>query len=241
MPTTMTLQHAAERLGISQQAAYDMLRAGRLTNVNPGRTALVSSAEVARVQLERRQAALRRIGDEVAFAVRVREIIWPAHRPVVRADGRVDAESAVHLAGLPRGKDALRLLPTDAYAVFGPDVLRAAATEWPRGACATCWSRLAAVVHETRGPDGSPACRVLLGDPCELDAAAWAQQRAQNREKLTRLRQQQEGRRRLDQADRVNAERTAAMRAVQAATRRFTAADAEWRRLPVTLREGGRR
>lgn len=241
-PMHETIAQAAARLGMSDRATHAMLTAGRLTRLNAPGTgpALVASAQVDRVALERRVEALRRVGDEEAYARRVMAILHPNREVQPRADGSTDAASMAAALGAPSGPAALRLLGGDPAALWGPDTVAAAAAE-NLHACRTCWARAAAGVHRTRQPDGSAACRILLGHPCELDTAAWAQQRAENRTALTRLRQQQEGRRRLDQADRVNGERTAAMRAVQAATRRFAAADAAWRALPPVLREGGRR
>lgn len=226
MPSHLTAQQAAERLGLSQQAIYDMLRAGRLPNTTLGHgPVLIASGDVARVAYERRVEALRRVGDETEYARRIRDLIWPPRVDVVRADGRPDPDAVMASVSAPRGHDALRLLPAPAAMLWGPSVLRAAAMRVDAGACRTCWARCAAAVHQTRGPDGSPACRLLLGDPCSQDAAAWQRQRREARATLDRARHDMQAKSDQRTLGRFEADYRAALADVRRASARFADLD----------------
>lgn len=242
----LTIAQAADRLSISPQTAHVMVAAGRMTDHNSTGTgpALVTAADVAKVAAERRTEALRRIGDEEAYARRTVAILHPTTITITRANGATDPDSLAAAMAAPRGRDALRVLVGDpAYALWGRHVLEACAARVEladQGVCPACWARTSARVHRTREPDGSRACRILLGNSCELDETAWQAQTAAGQAQMRQMRQRLQGQQVLDRTERINRERTASLRAVQTATARFTAADKAWRALPANLRWGGR-
>lgn len=219
---TLTPVQAGRRLGITDAAVRDMVHAGRLGNLTAAghKPFAIPAADVARVQLERRSHALRRIGDEAAFARRCREQIWPK-APAPRADGRFDAAALAEALSVPSGHAALRLLPDYARELWGPTILETAATRFSGGACATCSARYAARVHGTFGPRDDEPTRILLGAPCGQCTTVLAAEARTARRKVQRLQQgeaEYRDRARLAQFD---AEQRAAMAAVQKASSQF--------------------
>lgn len=239
----VSVREAAERLGMSPPAIYEMIRAGRLTA--SGRPALVDDASIIRVAQERRTDALARVGDETEFAHKVARILDPKPVLITRADGTPDPQSLAASMAAPRGAGALHLVPADSWSLWGPVVLRSAAARptWDtsRRGCLTCWTRITASVHQTLGPRGTTACRILLGEPCTSCTQEFAREADEARLQIRRMGQQLKGQAFIDRVDRIHAERAAAMADVQRATARFGRAHAEWKRLPESLRTGGRR
>jgi hypothetical protein len=184
-----------------------MIRAGRLGNLVAAgqRPAQIPRDDVARVLLERRAEALRSVGDEAAYAVQVHRALWPAdNMATVRADGRVDVAAAVEMMNVPRGLQALALLPENPRKIWGLDVLTAAAKKFPVGTCRTCYARAAASVHESMAPRDTPACRVLLGPACTVCASAFAAEKRKTEKQMRELRhseQESRDRRRIEELD----------------------------------------
>lgn len=236
-----SVRETAARLGASQGATYAWIASGRLT-AHPGAPVRVTEDSIRRLQYERRRETLARIGvSEPEYAQIIMRRLHPDTTVITRANGQPDPDSLNAAMNAPRGIDVLPLLGSDPAALWGVDVIRAAATvNWPPDVCRTCWARTAAQVHGTREPDGSDACRTLLGPGCTACQTAITAAAAENRTQLRRARQQLQGQERLDQVDRVNRERAAAMRAVREASAQFTRANNQWKQLPEALREGGR-
>ncbi|MGW2169935.1 hypothetical protein ACWC1C_05310 [Streptomyces sp. NPDC001705] len=177
----ISVAEAARRLSITDVTAYAMVRAGRLTNQALTGPAQLSADEVARLAHRRRTEALRRT-DVTALAAEVDGLLNP-----LPAAGTPGVQSYV----LPRGTDALKLLPVNAFAVFGRDVLTAAAARSrlrAERACPTCWAHASARVHITPEPRDEAAYRVLLGEPCAADRARWSAEAAAGRAEMARLR-----------------------------------------------------
>ncbi|MGW4545494.1 hypothetical protein ACWEN4_03835 [Streptomyces violaceorubidus] len=179
----ISVAEAARRLSVSDVAAYAMVRAGRLTNRAPGGPAQLSADEVTRLAHRRRAEALRRT-DVSALAAQVDSLLHP--------------DEANNRAGqrylMPKGAEALKLLPTDAFAVFGRDVLTAAAARSrlrAERACPTCFAHASARVHITPEPRDEPAYRVLLGEPCAADRQRWSAEADARRAEAARLREQE--------------------------------------------------
>lgn len=219
---TLTPVQAGRRLGITDRAITDMVAAGRLGNLTAAghKPFAIPAADVARVQLERRTHALRRIGDEAAFARRIREQIWPK-APGPRADGRFDAATLVEAMSVPSGLAALRLLPDHANSLWGPSILETAATRFSGGTCGTCFARAAASIHGTFGPRDDEPTRILLGNPCGQCATALTTEARTARRKMQQLQQgeaEYRDRARLAQFD---SEQRAAMAAVQKSSAQF--------------------
>jgi hypothetical protein len=183
-----------------------MIRAGRLGNLVAAgqRPAQIPRDDVARVLLERRAEALRSVGDEAAYAIQVQRTLWPADTATIRADGRADVAAAVEMMNVPRGLQALPLLPENPRKIWGLDVLTAAAKKFPVGTCRTCFARSAASVHESMAPRDTPACRVLLGPACTVCASAFAAEKRQTEKQMRELRhseQESRDRRRIEELD----------------------------------------
>ncbi|TGB03197.1 helix-turn-helix domain-containing protein [Streptomyces sp. MZ04] len=172
---------AARRLGISEPAVRKMIAAGRLPNRAHSSPAAVRAADVDRVRTERRAEALRRRPDPAAFARSVDATLHPPE----------DAYGPRSFEGrLPQGRDALRLLHADAFALWGRDVLEAAASLnriRNAGGCPTCWAHMSAWVHNTPEPADDPATRLLLGEGCPVDRHRWAAEATARRREADRL------------------------------------------------------
>ncbi|MFD5078050.1 hypothetical protein [Streptomyces sp. NPDC058371] len=208
---------AARSLSISSVAAYEAMHAGRLAQLPGSAPARVSLASVQRLATERRTEALRRRGDLSALA---RSVDATLHPPA-------DADGRVSFTGRVVGRRALRLLPTDAFAIFGRDVLEAAASRnklRKGGGCPTCWARMGAAVHGTRAPRDDEAHRVLLGEACTADRGAWAAEAAARRRELDRLRLAENAKRQQAEQDRAAAEFSAAQDAARTAAQRLRTA-----------------
>lgn len=221
----LTAAQAAAHLGLETRSAYSLI-GKTLTNINAGRTGpiLIPATEVQQLAYRRRHDALARVGDETTYATTIRNLLHPTKSPQLRADGRPDPASLERTLTAPRGKQALRtLLGGDAYCLWSPDVLQAAAMEPTPGVCRTCWARAGASVHQTRGPDDSESTRVLLGSPCPQDAKAWAAQRRETRQKVQQLRAKVRADADAEKLRRFTTEYRAALADVTAATKRFSA------------------
>lgn len=241
---TLTPAQAAVRLGITDHAVRDMVRAGRLGNLTAAGHYPYSIPydDVTRVQHERRSEALRSIGkdNEVEYARKTHRRIWPNTTATVRANGLADPGHLSALMGQPSGRAVLPLLDEPERKLWGLDVLTAAATNLTAGGCRTCLARAAAAVHETLPPTASDAHVALLGPACGTCQAAFHKESEERRTQIKRMGQQAKAAARLGNADRVNAERAAALKGVHQASARFAAANKEWKRLPANLRVGGR-
>lgn len=173
----LTVAQAADRLGVSNVAAYKMLTEGRLTASVAGPPALVSVASVARVAADRRTEALARVGDESAYAAQIAAALRPpAPATVTLADGRevtADGLEAVRAMQRPPAHSTLRtvLRDTSAVALWGKDAITAAAL--PEGSCRWCYATNASRVHELPPPRHTEALSVLLGEPCPRDLQRW--------------------------------------------------------------------
>lgn len=223
---------AARRLGMSEPSVRAMVAAGRLPRQNGAGAVRVSAADVDRVRTQRRNEALRRHPDVTAFAREIRRVLWPMSElpddSVELTDGRVEARNTVpwHLATPASGTRALPLLPADAAAVFGLDVLETAAAPGTafNGVCRWCFADAAARVHETLRPQNTPSFRVLLGNPCERDRARFKAEEARARSEMTRLKAHVDASTRTAAKDRARTEYDAAKRGASGAALRLRAA-----------------
>lgn len=190
---------AAQRLSISDVAVYEAMRAGRLEKVPGSSPARVTLASVQRMAADRRAEAQRRHSDLCAAARQADSIL---HAP--------PGSEYLPPAG---SREALRALSADAFALFGRDVLEAAASRErirKEGGCPTCWAHMSAQVHQTPPPRDSAEYKILLGQPCAADVQRWKAEAETNRSAMARLRLA-EGLRRAE------AERSAAQAEFQAA------------------------
>lgn len=190
---------AAQRLSISDVAAYEALKAGRLEKRPGPGPARVTLASVQRMAADRRAEAQRRHSDLCALARHADSIL---HAP--------PGSEYLPPAG---SRAALAMLTADTFAIFGRDVLEAAASRDKirhEGGCPTCWAHMSAQVHQTHPPRDSAAYKILLGQPCEADRARWRAETEANRTAMARLRTA-EGLRRAE------AERSAAQAEFQTA------------------------
>lgn len=199
---------AARRLSISPVAAYEAMRSGRLERVPRLDPARVTDASVQRMSSERRTEAQRRHSDLCALARQADSLL---HAPA----------GSTYLP--PPGPEALRALSADTFAIFGRDVLEAAASRdrlRKDGSCPTCWARVSARVHQTHPPQDSAAYKILLGQPCGADRQRWAAEAETRRREMARLRSAEERNRRASEQARVRAElQTARAEAGTAASR----------------------
>jgi hypothetical protein len=231
---TLTPSQAAIRLGVTDHAVRDMVRAGRLGNLTAAghHPAAIPYDHVTRVMHERRAEALRRVGDETDFARRIHRDIWPNKHVQPRANGVVNAGDLAAALQVPSGRDVLRTLPGAARMLWGADVLAAAATAVSAGTCRTCMARLSARVHESMPPRDSEPHRILLGNPCTECTKTFEQERRNAREQLNQLHHTEQAyrdRQRLQQFD-------AQQRQVMAEVRR---ASAEFARLVKLRKQAG--
>ncbi len=209
-----------------------MIAAGRIPRRNAAGPAVVVAADVDRVRSQRRAEAMRRHPDTAAFAQEIRRILWPMtdlpDDTVELADGRVEPRNTVpwSLNTPMSGTRALAFLPADAAAVFGPDVLQAAAAPARAfsGVCRTCFADAAARIHETLRPEDSPAYRALLGTPCATCRARFAAEAIAVRAELSRLKARVDAGTRTAAKERAQVEFNAATTAQTAASRRVSAA-----------------
>ncbi|AZQ39653.1 hypothetical protein EJ357_44645 [Streptomyces cyaneochromogenes] len=233
---SLSVAEAARRLSISDVAAYEAMRAGRLVRESGSNPARVSLASVQRMAAQRRAEAARRHPDAEGFAQGLDNLL---NGPTGNASGYLP----VDYARPPRGRNALRLLPADAFALFGRDVLEAAASRNQLrrdGVCATCWAATSARVHETHGPEDTPAYRALLGEPCPADRARWTTEAEATRRAMAALRQTETASRQAAERDRARQEFSAAEAAVRAAVSRRTAAARAYSALdPSVARQAG--
>jgi hypothetical protein len=231
----LTVAQAADRLGVSPVAAYKMLTDGRLTASVAGPPALVSAASVARVAADRRTEALQRVGDEVRYASQVTATLFP-----VVTDGYRSSNSMAHA---PRGKDALRLLHNDASALWGRNVLEAAAHRpeiEKAGSCVTCYAYMTARVHGSREPQPTEALRVLLGAPCSKDLQRWRTEGERVRTVLGQRRAEEMAKRREAEQQRARAEFRRLTQEAQTAAERMRAAAARYATVdPRIARQAG--
>ncbi|AZQ32635.1 hypothetical protein EJ357_03570 [Streptomyces cyaneochromogenes] len=212
---------AARRLGLTEWAVRKMITAGRLLNRARSGPALVAAADVDRIRSDRRTEALRRHRDLTAFARAVDGLL----HPLMTSTPLGATGSGFYL--LPTGRDALKVLPPDAFAVFGRDVLEAAAVRDQLrrdGACPTCFAHMASRVHQTHPPENGQAYRALLGEPCPVDVRRFAEQTAERRRTADRQRQADTARRAEAERDHARAEFSAAHAAAETAAQRVRSA-----------------
>lgn len=159
----ISIDLAAEQLGLSRSSVMNLVAAGHLRRRQTTGSADVHAGDVSRVEIQRRHEATVRAGDLIASARTVVDYL----RPIQTADGRKG------------GRDAIRLLSADQRAVWGLPALRAAAMPERSGVCRTCWARMSVDVYGYGAtPQPTAAWRLLLGDPCPKDAAVWAAERS---------------------------------------------------------------
>lgn len=183
----MTVEEAANALGITGQAVRDALRRGELARVDSGPVIRLAAATVDTFADRRRTQALARIGDPAAYAAMIVHKLRPPTPATVRlADGRtatVDNSLALSTSWLPSGykpggRAALQGLMPDAFAAFGRSVLEAAAVGVEPGTCRWCLAELFSRVRGDLPPGDSAALRILLGSaPCPADQDRWARRR----------------------------------------------------------------
>ncbi|WP_329334659.1 hypothetical protein OG252_07540 [Streptomyces sp. NBC_01352] len=227
---------AARRLSISDVAAYEALRAGRLVRVQGSSPARVTAESVQRMATQRRSEALRRRdGDAVSLARYVDERLHGL-------PGAVGFPQPFAVSPT-RGRAALRLLPDDARAIFGADVLEAAASRdrlRKDGACPTCWAHASARVHQTRPPEDDQAYRLLLGEPCPADRQRWAAEAIARRRAMEELTRREAASRQAAEQERVRAEFRAAQQESETAAQRVRTAARAYAALdPSVARQAG--
>ncbi|MFG2729477.1 hypothetical protein [Streptomyces canus] len=197
---------AAQRLSISDVAVYSAMKAGRLERVPGSDPARVTLASVQRMTADRRAEAMQRRSDLCTLARQADSLL---HAP----------PGSTYLP--PAGsREALRALSADTFAIFGRDVLEAAASRdqiRKASGCPTCFADLSARVHQTRPPRDEAAYKILLGQPCPADRQRWRAEAEANRNAMARLRT-------AENLRRAEAERTAAQAEFQAARRGAEAA-----------------
>lgn len=239
---TLTPAQAGVRLGITDHAVRDMIAAGRLSNLVAAghHPAAIPYDDITRVQIERRNEALRRVGDETEYAHKMHRAIWPAE-PAARANGFVDAADVAASLQVPSGRDAVRLLPSAATMLWGNDVLVAAATKVPSGTCRTCMARAAARVHETLAPRDSEAHRVLLGPPCTSCRESFVTEARNARRELQKLRVVEQEYRDRRTVEAFRAEQRQVLATVRQASRRFAELEAQRKRLGLPPEGRGKR
>ena len=110
-------------------------------------------------------AEVRRLRDPLAVARRARHVLThpPTEPPPVIWDTGPLADMPA-VTQLDWTLIELRSAYPDAWRLFGPDVLRAAATQ--TSACRHCRARAAARVHQRPAHRLTPETRELLGEPC---------------------------------------------------------------------------
>ena len=203
---------AAQRLSISDVAAYEALRAGRLVRAPGSGPARVSLASVQRMAADRRAEAQRCHSDLCALARHADSLL---HAP----------PGSEYLP--PPGREALRVPSADTFAVFGRDVLEAAASRdriRREGGCPTCWAHMSAQVHQTHPPRDSAPYKILLGQPCPADTRRWRAEADANRAAMSRLRITEERSRRAAEQDRARREFQATQDAARTAASRLQSA-----------------
>ncbi|MFJ5266175.1 hypothetical protein ACIQAC_37515 [Streptomyces sp. NPDC088387] len=209
------IAEAARRLSISDVTAYKIVNAGRLRAT--GTPARVSAAAVTALTAARRSEALHRRGGALALAEEINRILHPGH----------DAHGFMSTLDNSPRREPLKLLHPDAFAIFGRDVLEAAAARDKLGGCPTCWARMSASVHQTTPPEDGAAHRLLLGTPCAADAVRWRTEAAARQRTADAVRLADA--RRLQQAEKARAAQefaAARQQAETAASRLRTAATA---------------
>lgn len=212
MMEAISVAEAAQRLSISDVAVYEALRAGRLVRAPGPGPARVSLASVQRMAADRRAEALRRHSDLCALARQVDSLL---HAP----------PGSEYLP--PAGRGALKVLSADTFAVFGRDVLEAAASRDQirrEGGCPTCWAHMSAQVHQTHPPRDSAPYKILLGQPCAADRERWRAETEANRAAMARLRAAENTRRAEAERSAARAEFQAARTAAEAAASRLQSA-----------------
>lgn len=163
----MSVGEAARRLGIGEWGLRKALDRGELTA--SGQPRRVTETEMLGFRIRRRETVLAHHG-EIDLA---RAVVAKLHP--LRPQPHHDKGLVAALAAAPRGRAALKLLGEAPFAVWGPDLLTAAAMESSAG-CRMCWARMGSQVHGTMPPADTQAHRILLGPPCERDRAAWSAQ-----------------------------------------------------------------
>ncbi|MEU8866905.1 hypothetical protein [Streptomyces umbrinus] len=202
---------AAQRLSMRPVSTYEAMRTGRLTRVPGSDPARVTLASVQLLADQRRLEAQRRRSDLCALARHVDSLL---HAPA----------GSTYLP--PPGPGALKIVPADAFAIFGRDVLEAAANRgWIRkDGCPTCWARMSAKVHQTFGPRDEAAFKILLGQPCAADRAHWRAEAEERRRATVRTESAERVRRTEAERTAARAEFRAAQSAAEAAASRLAGA-----------------
>jgi hypothetical protein len=225
----LTIAQAAQRLGLTGPATRSLVYSGRIRQVAGTSPIEVLAEDVDRIRRQRRAEAIRRHPDLAMFARDIRRTLWPLAdaepREVELYDGRREFVRDVPVVNRPAsGRDAIRFLPFDASAVFGRDVLEAAAapaSAFTGGACRWCLADVAARVNASWRPEDTPACRELLGPQCARCRARIASEAKAARSELARLRARVEASTRTAATHRARTEYDAAQRGASGAAARL--------------------
>lgn len=232
MPEYLSINQAAESLGITTQGVRLMISRGRMTNAaGRGLPAMVTARDIERVRRERRREALSRTPSEAVYAASVLNALHPPTGDTVTlADGReayADARTIAWASQQPRGQvalDAVLRTAVDATALWGRDAVIAAAING--GACRWCFARNSASVHGRPAPEDAPALRVLLGTPCPVDLVRWQSEADIRRAAMSAQYSREQSKRQASAAARARGEFSAAKQAAQDAASRLGRASA---------------
>lgn len=160
--TELSVEQAAQHLGLSDVAVYKMIRRGGLAAVgtDPVRLALADVQELHQArQVDALRALERRRRDAVTLAREVRDRLHPRHLPSANLPGEAERTRQFRVA----------VLPGDAKTLFGLAALRAAASA--SDGCRWHLAREFAAADGGWAPEAySEAFRELLGPPCEACA-----------------------------------------------------------------------
>lgn len=224
---------AARALSMSAVSTYEAMKAGRLEQVPGAYPARVTAASVQALAAERREDAKRRHSDLCSYAREVVERLHPNHNP------------GSSFMPPPRGRAALKNLPADVFALFGRDVVEAAASRdrlHESGACPTCWAYASARIHQTQPPRDEAPFKILLGQPCPKDQQRWAVDREARHREAVRLRLAEQARQKQAAEAAARHELEAARAGVSAAASRFRSATAAYGSMhPEIAREAATR
>lgn len=215
---SISVAQAARRLSLSDVMVYRMIADGRLTG--RGLPVRVDSDAVRSLALQRRSEALARRRGIVDLARMVDSLL---HAP----------PGSTCLP--PPGRAALRAVPADGFAIFGRDVLEAAAVRDRVDGCAFCLAHMTARVHGTFPPEDGQAYRLLLGEPCPKDRQRWAVQDAARRRAADRARLAEAARREQAEKQKARAAFQAAQAEASAAASRLRSATTAYATVDPTV------
>ncbi|MER5662324.1 NlpC/P60 family protein [Streptomyces mirabilis] len=175
----LTVQEAADMLGITRQAVDKLISKGALTSDAGPRGRVLAFRDVRQLMVDRRDAAMARNPEgREALALKVIDSFWPfvdvyEQQPdtsikVVRMRG----DNNMTLMG----QDKAANVDPDAVAVFGRASITAAAMKPDPNVCRWCEAWTFARQTLSAPPHNDRAYRILFQDqePCDRDRAAWA-------------------------------------------------------------------